>query len=154
MKLTKDQYLAQLETHLQSQQEATTGVKVQQPAALKRGLSFVLDQLNSGYLGQYEWSVRLRKGTPVSIRLEMNLINVPVKDAARLDGKLLENEPTYGVNLYMVAEGDELNKSGLRIDLLADEAQLATASPAALVKGLQEWVAAQLAQTMENRTAE
>ena len=96
----------------------------------------------------------MRKGTPVSIRLEMNLINVPVKDAARLDGKLLENEPTYGVNLYMVAEGDELNKSGLRIDLLADEVQLATASPATLVKGLQEWVAAQLAQTMENRTAE
>src|SRR5699024_12668714 len=71
--ISKDQYLAQLETHLQSQQEATTGAKVQQPATLKRGLSFVLDQLNSGYLGQYEWSVRLRKGTPVSIRLEMNL---------------------------------------------------------------------------------
>ena len=40
MKLTKDQYLAQLETHLQSQQEATTGAKVQQPATLKRGLEF------------------------------------------------------------------------------------------------------------------
>lgn len=153
MKLTKDQYLAQVEDHLQVNQVELTGAKVQQTTTLKTGLETVLDQLDSGYLGQYEWLVRLRKGTPVSVRLEFNLINVPVKDAARLDGKLLENESEYGLNLYMVAEGDELNQSGLRIDLLADEATLATASAADLLPRLQEWVATELAQTMENRQA-
>ena len=114
----------------------------------------MLDQLASGYLAQYEWVVRLRKGTPVSVRLEVNLINVPVKDAARLDGKLLAADEASGLNLYMVAEGEELNKSGLRIDQLATEAQLATADVASLLPPLQEWVAQQLAQTMENRQAE
>ena len=154
MKLTKDQYLSQLEDHLQSKSEELTGATVQQPAALKRGLTFVLDQLASGYLAQYEWVVRLHKGTPVSVRLEVNLINVPVKDAARLDGKLLAADEASGLNLYMVAEGEELNKSGLRIDQLATEAQLATADVASLLPPLQEWVAQQLAQTMENRQAE
>ena len=154
MKLTKDQYLAQIEEHLQTEQVELTASQVQQPKALKPGVAFCLTQLESGYLGQYEWTVRLKKGDPVRVRLEENLINVPVKDAARLDGKLLDNETEYGVNLYMVIEGDQVNQSGLRIDLLADEGALARGDEGTLVKKLQEWLAAQLAQTVENRSAE
>ena len=154
MKLTKDQYLGQIEEHLQVKQVEFTASQVQQPKALKPGVAFCLAQLDSGYLSQYEWKVRLRKGDPVSVRVEENLINDPVKDAARLDGKLLDNETEYGVNLYMVIEGDQVNQSGLRIDLLADETALASGDEATLVKQLQEWLATQLAQTVENRSAE
>ena len=108
-----------------------------------------------GYLGQYECERALAQGDAGqhSLRNESDQ-RAGLRMPPAWMASCWKTSPPTASTYTMVAEGDELNKSGLRIDLLADEAQLATASPAALVKGLQEWVAAQLAQTMENRTAE
>lgn len=150
MQLTYDDYLTQLTgDHVQTTTVNTTVAKVQQAATIKKGLQFMDDQLASGYLCQYEWSVKMPIGDDLSVRLETNLINIPMQEAQRLDPKLLDRDPAYQVNVYMVAEGDDLNKSGLRIDELASGDQFSTTS--ATVSKFQEWVADQLAMTTENR---
>ena len=82
--------------------------------------------------------------------LDTNLINIRMAEAERLDGKLLVYEISYPVNLYMVMESKDVNKSGLRIDELANETDLAgNIDP--LVERLQEWLAEHLADVMEAR---
>lgn len=70
-------------------------------------------------------------------------------DAERLNGKLLNKDEEYPVKLYMVAEGEDLNKSNLRIDELAADA--GQANNANGIAKFQSWIADQLAQLMENR---
>ena len=41
-------------------------------------------------------------GDPVNVRLETNLINVPLIEAPRLDPKLLDQTAPYEVKVYMV----------------------------------------------------
>lgn len=150
MQLTYDDYLSQLESgHTQTENSATTAAKIQQKTTIKQGLQFIDDQLASGYLCQYEWTVKMPVGDDLSVCLETNLINIPMKEAKRLDPKLLDREPTYSVNVYMVAEGDKLNRSGLRIDELASGEQFSPNDT--LITKFQEWVAGQLAMTTENR---
>lgn len=150
MQLTYDDYLAQLEgSHTQTTTSATTASKIQQKTTIKKGLQFIDDQLASGYLCQYEWTVKMPVGDDLSVRLETNLINIPMKEAKRLDPKLLDRDPAYPVNVYMVAEGDKLNRSGLRIDELASGDKFAVND--AMVTKFQEWVADQLAMATENR---
>lgn len=151
MKLTVADYLEQL-PNARHEQVATTAAKVQQASTVKAGLQFMQDACDSGYLANYEWQVKVPNGDPLSVRLENNLINVPMADAQRLNGKLLNKDEEYVVKLYMVAEGDQLNKSNLRIDELAPDASQAGSS--ATVKQFQAWVADQLAQLSENRAAE
>ena len=153
MEFTYEDYLAQLTSdHVQTANVATTAAKIQQAAVIKKGLQFIEDQLASGYLCGYEWNVKMPVGDDLSVRLETNLINIPMKEAERLDSKLLDRDPAYPVNVYMVAEGDQLNKSGLRIDELAGGADFE--NNAALVTKFQEWVADQLAMATENRQAD
>lgn len=148
MKLNVADYLAQL-PNARHEQVATTAAKVQQAATVKTALAFMQDAIDSGYLAQYEWQVKVKKGDPVSVRLEDNLINVPMADAERLNGKLLNKDEEYPVKLYMVAEGESLNHSGLRIDELAEDADDVNDQDA--VAKFQSWVADQLAQLVENR---
>lgn len=148
MKLNVADYLAQL-PNARHEQVATTAAKVQQAATVKTALAFMQDAIDSGYLAQYEWQVKVKKGDPVSVRLEDNLINVPMADAERLNGKLLNKDEEYPVKLYMVAEGESLNQSGLRIDGLAEDAAVVNDQDA--VAKFQSWVADQLAQLVENR---
>ena len=110
----------------------------------------MLDQFDKGYLGQYNLDVKMKKGDPVSVRLEANLINVPMGEAERLDVKLLDQEPEYPVNLYMVMESADVNKSGLRIDELANDTDQG-GSITALVERAQEWMAEHLAAVAENQ---
>lgn len=149
MKLNVADYLAQL-PNARHEQVATTAAQVQQAATIKSVLSFMQEAIDSGYLAQYEWQVKVKKGDPISVRLENNLINVPMGDAERLNGKLLNKDEEYPVKLYMVAEGESLNKSGLRIDELAADA--ATVNQADASANFQSWVADQLAQLIENRS--
>lgn len=150
MQLTNENYLSQLENnHVKSATVDITAAKVQQATTIKKALQFINDSIDSGYLGQYVWNVKMTRGDNVSVRLETNLINLPMQDAKRLNGKLLDNGATYDVNLYMVIEGADVNKSGLRIDELATANEINTSS--SLVTKFQVWVANQLAQTVENR---
>jgi hypothetical protein len=151
MKLTIDDYLKIVTDEKVNVEEVEkTAAQAQQKTTLTTAIKFVLDHLSQGNLGQYSISVKMKKGDPVSLRFEPNLINVPLAEAERLDGKLLDKGPAYPVNLYMVLESDDVNKSGLRIDELANEADQ-TGSVTALVKKAQEWVAEHLSDVMAAR---
>lgn len=153
MEFTYEQYLEQLTgDHVQMENVSTTAAKIQQATTIKKGLKYIEDQLASGYLCSYEWSVKMAIGENLSVRLETNLINIPMKEAERLDPKLLDRDRPYPLNVYMVAEGDQLNKSGLRIDELQDGDNLSTGTTT--VQKFQKWIANQLAQAIENRQAD
>ena len=92
-------------------------------------------------------------GDPVSVRLEMNLINVPMAEAQRLDPKLLERDQPYPVKVYMIVEGEQLNQSGLRIDELGD-ADAVSDQPNSFVTPLGEWLANQLSALTQSRAAQ
>ncbi|WP_251573867.1 hypothetical protein [Limosilactobacillus agrestimuris] len=151
MKLTVADYLDQLsgEKTIVTETE-TTASKVQQKSVLKKAIEAVIDALDTGHLGKYQITIRVKKGAPVIFHLDTNLINIPMAEAERLDGKLLDKEITYPVNLYMVMESEDVNKSGLRIDELANETDLA-GDVDVLIKRLQEWLAEHLADVMEAR---
>lgn len=152
MKITVDNYLKLLaDDQVQSSTVTKTAAQAQQRTTLKAAIKFVLDQLDKGYLGQYLMSVKMKKGDPVSCRLETNLINVPMAEAERLDPKLLDKGPAYPVNLYLVMENADVNKSGLRIDELANETDQ-SGNMANLVTKAQQWVAQHLADVMEARS--
>lgn len=151
MKLTIDDYLKIVTDEKVNVEEVEkTAAQAQQKTTLTTAIKFVLDHLSQGNLGQYSISVKMKKGDPVSLRFEPNLINVPLAEAERLDGKLLDKGPAYPVNLYMVMESDDVNKSGLRIDELANETDQA-GSVITLVKKAQEWVAEHLGDVMTAR---
>ncbi|MBD7894896.1 hypothetical protein H9564_04075 [Limosilactobacillus sp. Sa3CUN2] len=151
MKLTVADYLDQLsgEKTIVTETETTTS-KVQQKSVLKKAIESVIDALDTGHLGKYQITIRVKKGDPVIFHLDTNLINIPMAEAERLDRKLLDKEITYPVNLYMVMESEDVNKSGLRIDELANETDLA-GDVDVLIKRLQEWLAEHLADVMEAR---
>ena len=151
MKMTVADYLGQVTgDRVVKETVAKTAAQAQQKMTLKAAIQFMLDQFDKGYLGQYNLDVKMKKGDPVSVRLEANLINVPIGEAERLDGKLLDQEPEYPVNLYMVMESADVNKSGLRIDELANDTDQG-GSITALVERAQEWMAEHLAAVAENR---
>ena len=151
MKMTVADYLGQVTgDRVVRETVAKTAAQAQQNTTLKAAIQFMLDQFDKGYLGQYNLDVKMKKGDPVSVRLEANLINVPMGEAERLDGKLLDQGPEYPVNLYMVMESADVNKSGLRIDELAndtDQGGIITS----LVERAQGWMAEHLAAVAENR---
>lgn len=151
MKLTVADYLDQVVGNkVLITENETTASKVQQKTTLKKAIETVIDALDTGHLGKYQITIRVKKGDPVIFHLDTNLINIPMAEAERLDGKLLDKEISYPVNLYMVMESEDVNKSGLRIDELANEAELAgNIDP--LIKRLQEWLAEHLADVMEAR---
>lgn len=151
MKLTVADYISQL-TGGQMQETAieSTAAKVQQPAILKTAIQTVLDALDTGHIARYEITIKMKKGDPVKFHLDTNLINVPMAEAERLDNKLLDKEPAYPVNLYMVIEGEDVNKSNLRIDELANETDLEGAVDP-LVAKVQSWLAEHLAVVAEAR---
>lgn len=151
MKLTVADYLGQLTgSQLQTTETESTVAQVQQATVLKTAISKVVDALDTGHIAKYEIKIKMKKGDPVSFHLDTNLINVPMVEAERLDPKLLDQEPAYPVNLYLVLESDDLNKSGLRIDELANETDLSD-SVAPLVSQTQAWLAEHLATIAEAR---
>ena len=151
MKMTVADYLGQVTGGRVVREKVTkTAAQAQQKTTLKAAIQFMLDQFDKGYLGQYNLDVKMKKGDPVSVRLEANLINVPMGEAERLDVKLLDQEPEYPVNLYMVMESADVNKSGLRIDELANDTDQG-GSITALVERAQEWMAEHLAAVAENQ---
>lgn len=151
MELTVNDYLTQLDK-AKTQTDTADAAQIQQAATLTKGLQFVIDQLDAGYLARYVWQVAMPSGDSLEVALETNLINIPMQEAMRLDPKLLEGADAKPVNLYLVATGTDLNASGLRIDELAAADEL-NGSTTALTEKMQAWVTKQLAQTNENCAA-
>ena len=131
MKLTVADYLDQVVGNkVLITENETTASKVQQKTMLKKAIEAVIEALDTGHLGKYQITIRVKKGDPVVFHLD--------------------KEISYPVNLYMVMESKDVNKSGLRIDELANETDLAgNIDP--LVERLQEWLAEHLADVMEAR---
>ncbi|WP_283587559.1 hypothetical protein [Limosilactobacillus viscerum] len=151
MKMTVADYLEQVTgDRVATEEVEKTAAQAQQKTTLKTAIQYMLDQVDKGYLGQYVMNVKMKKGDPVNVRLEANLINVPMAEAERLLPKLLDQEPEYPVNLYLVMESDDVNKSGLRIDELANDTDQG-GSITSLVNRAQEWVAEHLADVVEAR---
>lgn len=151
MKMSVADYLGQLTgDQVVTESVDKTAAQAQQKTVLTTAIKFMIEQLDTGHLGRYEMNVKMKKGDPVSFRLETNLINVPMAEAERLDVKMLDKELAYPVNLYMVMESEDINKSGLRIDELANETDQ-TGSVTTLVTKAQEWVAEHLADIVEAR---
>ena len=132
-------YLSQLTSdQVVTEEVEKTAAQSQQKTVLTTAINFMIEQLDTGHLD------------PVSFRLETNLINIPMDEAERLDVKLLDKEIEYPVNLYLVMESEDINKTGLRIDELANETDQSGKTTDLITKA-QEWVAEHLADIMEAR---
>ena len=140
MKMSVADYLSQLTSdQVVTEEVEKTAAQSQQKTVLTTAINFMIEQLDTGHLGQYKMNIKMKKGDPVSFRLETNLINIPMDEAERLDVKLLDKEIEYPVN-----------KTGLRIDELANETDQ-SGKTTDLVTKAQEWVAEHLADIMEAR---
>jgi hypothetical protein len=84
--------------------------KVMQPV-----YDYVEEQLNLGKLAYGEVKA---SDEEVALRLETNLINLPFKDA-NIISKMMQDQGTLPVNVYIVIVSPWVNKSGLRIDEVA-----------------------------------
>lgn len=144
-------YLSQLTSdQVVTEEVEKTAAQAQQKTVLTTAIKFMIEQLDTGHLGQYKMTIKMKKGDPVNFQLETNLINVPMAEAERLDSKLLDSELEYPVNLYLVMESEDINKSGLRIDELANETDQG-GKVTELVTKAQEWMAEHLADIVEAR---
>lgn len=151
MKMSVADYLSQLTSdQVVTEEVEKTAAQSQQKTVLTTAINFMIEQLDTGHLGQYKMNIKMKKGDPVSFRLETNLINIPMDEAERLDVKLLDKEIEYPVNLYLVMESEDINKTGLRIDELANETDQ-SGKTTDLVTKAQDWVAEHLADIMEAR---
>lgn len=148
MKLSVSDYLEQL-ANTKVQEVAATAADVQQLATLHEGLTFIAEQLESGFLAAYQWNVS-GEGEHVAVRLETNLINVPMAEAERLDHKLISGDDPQPVNVYLVMEADHVNASHLRIDLLNTADEFAQQPDQSVMKA-QKWVSQHLAAIKENQ---
>lgn len=152
MELTVQDYAKKLEAGDYAVSEATlTATKIQQKTTWKTAIQSILDHLAAGELARQNWTVNTR-GDSISVRLECNLINIPMDEALRLDGKLLKADTTYPVNLYLVVESPDVNRTGLRIDSLVDNPG-ADADANTLAEQAQVWVTEKLGMVMQNRQA-
>lgn len=154
MEISVSDYLAQLKAdQIHGEQTTVTGAKVQRVKVIQTGLTYVIEQLDSGYLASYQWDVKLAHQQSAVIRLETNLINIPMGESERLLPKLIEGDDPRAVNLYLTIKNDDVNRSGFRIDLLASADELSQKSAADFVKSAQEWITSHLAMINENRQA-
>lgn len=151
MEMTVQEYAKKLEAgEFVTGEDTVTGTKIQQKNTLLSAIQVALDNLGQGQLSQYTWTVNTRGNNTVTIRLETNLINIPMEEGLRLDGKLLDADEKYPVNLYLVAESPDVNRTGLRIDSLADHPDDQTDASDLAAKA-QVWVAEKLALMAQNR---
>lgn len=114
--------------------------------AMQPVYDFVEEQLNLGKLGYGELTI---DDADAVIRLETNLINLPLQEPTRIS-KMISDQDKLPVNVYLVISSPFVNQSGLRIDEVssADDfiGHLADYS-----KTMNEWVAEKLAAVRENK---
>lgn len=151
MEMTVQDYAKKLEAgDFATSEETLTGTKVQQKSVIAKAVQNILDHLSNNELARQDWTVKVRGGDAISVRLECNLINIPMDEALRLDGKLLDSEKHYPVNVYLVAESPDLNRTGLRIDSLVDHPDGSEDAPN-LASKAQVWIVEKLGLVAQNR---
>lgn len=150
MKLSVNDYLDLL-ANAKVKEVSATPASVQQLSTLHDGLAFLSEQLDAGFLAAYQWNIS-GEGEDVALRLETNLVNVPMTEAQRLDPKLVSGDDPQPVNVYLVMEAEHVNASHLRIDLLNTADQFAEQPDQSVMKA-QQWVGQHLAAIKENQEA-
>ena len=91
---------------------------IQQVETVTMGLTFVADATKKSEIAQYNWVVDMPEGEKVSVRIETSVINLPLEDSKTIS-KILNVEDEAEMNVYLITETPDMNKSGLRIDKLA-----------------------------------
>jgi len=91
---------------------------MQQVDTVKMGLNFIAKTTSNNEIAQYNWVVDMPEGEKVSIRIETSVINLPLEDTKTIS-KILNVEDESEMNVYLIAETPDMNKSGLRIDKVA-----------------------------------
>lgn len=114
--------------------------KVMQPV-----YDYVEEQLNLGKLAYGEVKA---SDEDVAIRLETNLINLPFQDA-KVISKMMQDQETLPVNVYLVISSPWVNKSSLRIDEVAS-ADDYVGNVANYLDQMNNWVAEHLDMVKKN----
>ncbi|PAL00580.1 hypothetical protein B8W96_05805 [Lentilactobacillus parakefiri] len=114
--------------------------KVMQPV-----YDYVEEQLNLGKLAYGEVKA---SDEDVSLRLETNLINLPFQDA-KVISKMMQDQATLPVNVYIVIVSPWVNKSSLRIDEVAS-ADDYVGNVANYLDQMNNWVSEHLDMVKEN----
>lgn len=121
--------------------------------AIKQGIKYVAEHTGQQHLAQSEWKVSLADDSdPVSVRLETAVINLPLENAKTIS-KILNVDDTVEVNVYLVCESPDRNRSGLRIDRLASVVAVQDDADS-VVEAAQSWIDEQLAAVRQNRSAD
>ncbi|KRM58796.1 hypothetical protein [Secundilactobacillus malefermentans] len=113
-------------------------------AALEKTLQSLVDYIvKQGKAEQISQAEVTIEKEELSIRLEMNVINLPVRYVSPME-KVLDAESDQDVNVYMIVESPKVNKSGLRIDEIGTVDSV-MADPAAALKQFTDFVTEKLA---------
>lgn len=109
-------------------------------------LDNIVEQAKAGKISQAEVTNAKQE---LSIRLEMNVINLPVRYVNPME-KILDSESEAEVNVYMIVEAPKVTRSGLRIDLLGTVDDV-IADPTGKLDTLVEWLTSELEAIEENK---
>ena len=140
-----------LDEKIEAQVVETDLATIQQVTTVQMGLAFIQDQAAQMKIAQYNWVVEMPKGDKVSIRFETSVINLPLEDSKTIS-KIMSVEENAEINVYMIAESPDLNKSGLRIDKLASVTAVQD-DLEGVSHSASNWVNEKLAAIIETRNA-
>lgn len=103
------------------------------------GVEALGQSIQKNHLAQFEWQIPVSgSDEPVSVRLETSVINLPLANAKTIT-KIMDVTADAEVNVYMVCETPDLNRSGLRIDKLASATALVD-DPQSVAQAAQQWI--------------
>lgn len=143
-----DQVLAE---KFQVKKETITAAKIKQAKAIETGLTYISEHASKNELAQFEWTVKMPVGEPVSVRLETSVINLPLMNSKTIT-KILDVDEDREVNAYLVCEAADLNRSGLRIDQCVSVTSLLD-DQASAVQMAEKWITTQLTTIQTTREA-
>ncbi|MBW1604900.1 hypothetical protein [Lactobacillus sp. Sy-1] len=102
-------------------------------------VSFIAEQIQSDQIAQARLIV---EDADTVFKLETNVINLPF-DYVKAISKIMSGEGVQPVNVYMIVESPEVNRSKLRIDETATADDF-VASQAQMVTKVVDWAQTQL----------
>ncbi|GLB47359.1 hypothetical protein WR164_13380 [Philodulcilactobacillus myokoensis] len=115
-------------------------------ATIKSAVNFIVQNIKKNQIAQAEL---VTKRPETSIRLELNVINLPLRYAKNI-GKVTKDDANYDLNVYMVIESPDVNRSKLRIDELASADDF-NQNPDQYLPKFKAWVNNQFEQIDDNK---
>lgn len=128
-----------------STEVALASVKKDPQKAFAEAMDFMDEQINSGRLASALVQV---KGEEISFYLQNDIVNLPYRYIKNIS-KMMSDQGNCPLNVYMIVESTDVNRSKLRIDELSSQDDFAVNDD--INAKLVEWVNQQLAAVDENR---